>query len=205
MSPGDRTQTHWDQVWSTRDPKEVSWFQAEAAMSLELIASVVAPTASVVDVGGGASTLVDGLLARGHDDLAVLDVSAAALAQARLRLGDRADAVDWVVADVTAWTPARRYDLWHDRAVLHFLVEPGDQAAYAAVVGAAVAPGGHVVIGTFAPDGPEQCSGLDVCRHDAASVMALLPDRFRLIDERRETHLTPAGGEQRFSWVVAQG
>jgi SAM-dependent methyltransferase len=209
--------SHWESVWTTRAINDVSWFQDSPDMSLALIRSLqaaeareesVADVASVVDVGGGASSLVDALLDEGVAKVAVLDVSAAALATSRQRLGERADGVDWVVSDVLAWRPESRFEIWHDRAVLHFLTDPTDQARYAEVVDAALEPGGHVVIGTFAPDGPEACSGLPVQRHDAASVLALLGlsgRRFERVDARSEDHVTPAGAVQKFSWVVARG
>jgi SAM-dependent methyltransferase len=205
MAPELTRHTHWDQVWTSRDPAEVSWFEPSATMSRELISSVVSPPASVVDVGGGASRLVDELLDSGHEGLCVVDIAAPALEVAKARLGQAASAVDWVVADVTTWRPTRQFDVWHDRAVLHFLTDPADQAAYAATVNAAVAHGGFVVIGAFAPTGPEACSGLSVQRHDATSIMAVLGERFTLRHTREHDHITPGGAAQRFTWVVAGG
>jgi SAM-dependent methyltransferase len=205
---------HWETVWTTRDADDVSWFQQSPAMSLELIASIGEEVDSMVDIGGGASSLVDALLdpnldlVRGVGHVAVLDVSAAALATSQERLGDRADNVEWIVSDLLAWEPQRSYGLWHDRAVLHFLTDEADQDRYAAVVDAALSPGGHVVIGTFAPDGPEFCSGLPVQRHDAASVIALLERsgrQFELVTSRSEDHVTPGGAVQKFTWVAARG
>ncbi len=165
----------------------MSWFQESPAPSLDLIRSPWArPTGtSIIDVGGGASRLVDALFDEGFDRLTVLDLSEQALAASKARLGAAANKVRWLVADVTTWEPAETYDLWHDRAAFHFLTEAADRAAYASARRKAVRPGGHVIIGTFALDGPERCSGLPVQRHDAASIAAVLGDDFELIDTRR--------------------
>ena len=190
---------HWQSVYTSKAENSVSWFEAEPAVSLALIALAgTPPDAAVIDIGGGASRLVDRLLERGFADVTVLDLSAAALDAARARLGARAAAVRWLVADATSWEPARRYALWHDRAALHFLIDPADRAAYLARLRRALAPGGHVIIGTFAPDGPARCSGLPVQRYDAESLGAALGPEFQLLDSRRHTHLTPSGIEQRF-------
>ncbi len=190
---------HWQQVYRGRTPEAASWYQAEPALSLALIAAAgVTPDAGIIDVGGGASTLVDHLLDGGFRDLAVLDVAEASLAAARARLGDRADQVTWIAADVTAWSPDRQWDLWHDRAVFHFLVDAADRRAYRAALGRALAPGGHVVIATFAPDGPERCSGLPVVRYDEARLGAELGAGFRFVESRRERHHTPGGAAQEF-------
>ena len=159
-----------------------------------------AADASIIDIGGGASRLADALVAEGFHSVSVLDVSEKALATSRDRLGPRAENVAWIVADVTAWRPDKSYDLWHDRAAFHFLTEPADRAAYAECVRNAVRPGGHVIIGTFAPDGPERCSGLPVVRHDAASIGEVLGPSFKLIESRRHDHLTPGGTVQRFQF-----
>ena len=196
------TREHWDDVWSTRRADEVSWFQAEPTASLRLITGVTDPVAGVIDVGGGASRLVDGLLDAGYRDLTVLDVAAAALDQARERLGPRASAVDWVATDVTAWEPDRTFDVWHDRAVLHFLTAEVDRQRYVDVLRRSVAPDGHVVLATFAPDGPEACSGLPVRRHSAAELVELVGPGFALVEAPTELHRTPSGGEQHFQYVL---
>ncbi len=195
---------HWERVWREKRPDEVSWHQREPALSLALIeAAGLAPATPAIDVGGGASPLVDALLARGWSDLTVLDISGAALAHARARLGEAARGVRWIEADVTGWTPEPgRYGLWHDRAVLHFLTAPEARARYAERLRAALRPGGWAVIATFAPDGPERCSGLPVRRYDAALLRETLGDGLELVEERRETHRTPAGAEQRFAWFL---
>lgn len=191
--------THWSAAWRDAAPETKSWHQDDPAPSLAAIeASGIAPDRPLIDVGGGAARLVDRLLDRGWTDLSVLDVAAEALDRARDRLGARAARVRWIVADVTRWTPERAYALWHDRAVFHFLTTPEDRAAYARTLDAALAPDGQAILATFALDGPERCSGLPVQRHDAASLEAALGPGFRLVETRRETHVTPAGAEQRF-------
>jgi 2-polyprenyl-3-methyl-5-hydroxy-6-metoxy-1,4-benzoquinol methylase len=193
---------HWENVYTTKSENEVSWFQENPAPSLELI-DLAQPTSesTIVDIGGGASRLVDSLAARGFNHVTVLDLSEAALATAKARLGDKAN-VQWVAADVTRWNPTQTYDIWHDRAAFHFLTDSGDRAAYVARLKQAVRPGGHVVIGTFAIDGPERCSGLPVNRYDAASLSAELGKGFRLIDARRHQHATPWGAIQRFQFCL---
>jgi SAM-dependent methyltransferase len=195
-------EAHWNRVYETKQPNAVSWYQRSPDKSLAYIRKLTNVTQKIIDVGGGASVLVDALLDAGYERPIVLDVSAAGLERAKNRLGSRATLVEWLVADVTTAPALPPVDLWHDRAVLHFLTEPADQAAYAALAGRTVRPGGHVVLATFAPDGPEKCSGLSVQRHDGASVARLLGPSFDLSEEDREVHLTPSGGEQRFSWVV---
>ncbi len=192
---------HWQNVYETKTENEVSWFQESPTISLDLIHGTgVNQRASIIDVGGGASRLVDVLLDEGFETVTVLDVSETALATAQARLGARASKVRWVVADVTRWTPSGTFDVWHDRAAFHFLTEAKDRAAYAERISAAVRPGGNVIIGTFAPDGPERCSGLPVARHDAVSLGETLGRSFELVESRRHDHATPMGGIQRFQF-----
>jgi SAM-dependent methyltransferase len=194
-------QSHWQNVYQTKGERDVSWFQEVPTISLDLIrATGVGPNASIIDIGGGASRLVDALIAESFHSLSVLDVSEKALATSRERLGPKAANVAWIAADITEWQPGKRYDLWHDRAAFHFLTAPADRTAYAACVRTAVGPGGHVVIGTFAPDGPERCSGLPVIRHYAGSIGEMLGPSFKLIESRRHDHLTPGGTTQRFQF-----
>lgn len=198
----DRVQ-HWQGVYTTKDETAVSWYEASPRRSLDLLRRAVggAP-ASVIDVGGGASTLVDHLVAAGFRDLAVLDVSAAALAKVRSRLGAAAESVTWIVADVTRWRPPRMWDVWHDRAVFHFLTDRADQEAYLAALRAATTPGGFAILATFAPDGPERCSGLPVQRYDAATLAHRLGPDFALLVAEAAAHQTPWAAEQRFTHAL---
>ncbi len=199
-------QTHWDTVHRTRKPTEVSWYQEHAIRSLEYIHRTGVPRAGrIIDVGGGASTLVDDLLAEGFSDITVADVSAVALEVAMTRLGARSRRVTWLTADITcASLPAYTYDVWHDRAVFHFLVDAEDRARYLAQVRHAVKPGGHVIVATFATDGPDRCSGLAVRRYDPEALHAEFGDDFRLKESARETHCTPGGSEQRFVYCYCR-
>jgi 2-polyprenyl-3-methyl-5-hydroxy-6-metoxy-1,4-benzoquinol methylase len=192
---------HWEGVYATKGENEVSWFQESPSISLDLIrAANPDPSAAIIDIGGGASRLVDALLREGYQSLAVLDLSANALDAARKRIGTAAARVDWIVADVTTWQPTRSYDVWHDRAAFHFLTEPRDRAAYRERLQSAVRPGGQVIIGTFALDGPEKCSGLPVQRHDSATLATEFGASFELLDSRTETHHTPWGSTQAFQF-----
>jgi SAM-dependent methyltransferase len=192
---------HWENVYTTKSEKELSWFQETPAPSLELMALAgLSADATIIDIGGGASRLVDALVERKIGQMTVLDLSAAALDAAKQRLGERGAGVEWVVADVTTWKPSRTYDLWHDRAAFHFLTDASDRSAYVHHLKKAVRSGGHVIIGTFAPDGPEQCSGLPIMRYDAGMLGAILGIDFRLIDSRRHDHTTPWGVVQRFQF-----
>ena len=194
-------QALWEKVYTTKSEKEVSWFQENPAPSLELIALTgLSEEAAIIDIGGGASRLVDELLARKFRRLTVLDLSGAALAAARQRLGEHGADVQWVIADVTKWEPTQTYDLWHDRAAFHFLIDQFDQSAYLDRLKKAVKPRGYVIIGTFAPDGPERCSGLPIVRHDAATLAKPLGSELLLIDTRRHEHATPWGAIQRFQF-----
>lgn len=194
---------HWETVYRTKGEADVSWFEETPSLSFDLLQSIgVKPSSSIVDIGGGASRLVDVLLERGFRDLTVLDLSAEALALARRRLGDRASAVEWIAADVTEWEPERRYDVWHDRAGFHFLTSQAQQRAYVDRLDRSLRDGGHAIIGTFALDGPETCCGLPVARHDSASLATLLGEGFVLIDARRHDHVTPGGVVQRFQFSI---
>lgn len=196
---------HWNHVYQTREPGDVSWYQHRPDLSLALIAaSGVSKDAGVIDVGGGASVLVDCLLDDGYTHLAVLDVSGAALNHSRSRLGARAGTVEWFEADVTSFEPPHRFGLWHDRAVFHFLTGADDRRGYAATLHRTLQPGGTVVISTFALDGPAKCSGLDVVRYDEQAISAELGPEFQLQEVRRETHVTPWQSEQRFIYFRLQ-
>jgi 2-polyprenyl-3-methyl-5-hydroxy-6-metoxy-1,4-benzoquinol methylase len=198
MNSTDR-QAHWQNVYATKAEKEVSWFQENPAPSLEFIAAAgIARDASIIDVGGGASRLVDSLLEKGFQRIAIMDLSANALKEAKKRLGRRADGIDWIAADVTTWEPSSMYDLWHDRAAFHFLTEAADRIAYVVRLKKAVRAGGHVIIATFAPDGPEKCSGLPIVRYDPVGVASALGVEFDMVDSKRHDHVTPGGNTQRF-------
>ncbi len=200
MSPSER-QAHWESVYATKGETEVSWFQETPVPTLELLALIGATRRSaVIDVGGGASRLVDSLVSRGYEDITVLDLSQAALAVAKARLAAKSARVQWIAADITRWEPSRTYDVWHDRAALHVLTNSADQAAYLDRLRRALRGGGHAIIGTFALDGPQMCSGLPVARYDAGSLGALLGPDFVLIDARSHDHVTPRGATQRFQF-----
>jgi ubiquinone/menaquinone biosynthesis C-methylase UbiE len=196
--------THWEQVYRTRRPEEVSWFQPEARLSLDLIRSAApGPGTRIIDVGGGSSTLVDGLVAASYLDVTVLDISGTSLALARQRLRRAANRVCWLEADVLSdKLPEASFDLWHDRAVFHFLTSPFDRARYIAQVRRTVRPGGHVLVATFADDGPTKCSGLPVTRYGPSALHQTFGTGFRLLASRREEHITPAGVRQPFTYCL---
>lgn len=194
---------HWDDRYRSVAPTAVSWYEEHPTASLDMLAALdIAPRDSIIDIGGGASALVDHLLDAGHTDLAVLDLSAVALDTARHRLDDPS-AVTWIHADLLIWTPSRRWDVWHDRAVLHFLIDDHDRQTYVAQLRRCLPPGGAFVIGTFAEDGPTECSALAVRRHSAEDLIALLGD-VDVIDRRRHVHRTPSGVDQPFNWVAGR-
>ena len=190
---------HWNSVYDTKSAHEVSWYQERPEKSLDLIEGAgIGPADAVIDVGGGASTLVDTLLDRGYRDLTVLDVSASALRQSQERLGTRATGVTWTVTDVTRFKPGRQYRAWHDRAVLHFLTEAPDRARYVEVLKSALELGAYAILATFGPDGPEKCSGLPVRRYTVDMMAELLGPGFALQHSELEEHTTPGGSAQQF-------
>lgn len=204
MSAKSRAE-HWGQVYTTKDDTAVSWFQDEPHLSLALIkATGLGPGAAVIDIGGGASRLVDRLLATGYSDVTVLDIAASALTKVATRLGEAAARASMIAADITTWTPPRRYAIWHDRAVFHFLTETADRAAYHAALLSGTQTGSAVIIATFAPDGPEKCSGLPVCRYGADALAAEFSDHFDLVEAATEPHRTPGGTIQSFQYVRLQ-
>jgi ubiquinone/menaquinone biosynthesis C-methylase UbiE len=199
-------QQHWETVYTGKAADRVSWYRPHLDESLRFVeAARIDTTAAIIDVGGGASTFVDDLLDRGYSNLTVLDVSASALETAKRRLGARASAVQWVSADVTqADLPDNRYDFWHDRAVFHFLTEPAARSRYVANVRTAVKPGGHIVVATFGPHGPERCSGLEVLRFTPDALHSEFGDDFARIADSTEIHTTPWGSEQEFVYCYCR-
>jgi len=197
---------HWETIYQTKDVHSVSWFQPEARESLDLITRFAPDRAApIIDVGGGASVLVDDLLAAGYSDVTVLDVSETALEISRRRIGDAAAKVKWIAADVTdAPLRERAYAVWHDRAVFHFLTDPADRQAYVAQVERTVRPAGYVLVATFAEDGPATCSGLPVVRYSAESLHSEFGPSFRLVASAHEDHHTPAGREQSFLYCLCR-
>ncbi|KTE18372.1 class I SAM-dependent methyltransferase [Sphingopyxis indica] len=194
---------HWNGVYRSKVPEDVSWHQSEPAMSLVALDRMgLGADASIVDVGGGASRLPAALLARGFRDITILDIAASALDAARERLGEARDEVDWQVADVTAWNPARTFDIWHDRAVFHFLTEQWQRDAYRKTLLQALKPGGTLIIATFALDGPERCSGLPVRRYDPEMLAAEFGPPFEIAGDWQEDHVTPWGSVQHFCWCA---
>jgi ubiquinone/menaquinone biosynthesis C-methylase UbiE len=192
---------HWEQVYRTKAVDDVSWYQVRPAVSLKTIeASGVGKDQTIIDVGGGASVLVDFLLEAGFRRLAVLNISETALGRAKQRLGAAAAQVEWIQADVTHFDPARRFNLWHDRAVFHFLTNKDDRQHYLETLKRTVCAHGHVIIASFAIDGPSKCSGLEVVRYDASSICAELGEGFQLVEQVEETHTTPWNTKQKFSY-----
>ena len=200
------TGSHWENIYRTKAPNAVSWYRSHLDRSLALIESASPDRkAGIIDVGGGASTLVDDLLARGYRNLTVLDVSQTALDVTKTRLGESGKGVRWICADATqADLPDQAFDVWHDRAVFHFLTAPEQRNAYVSLAARAVKPGGHVIVGTFGPEGPTKCSGLDVVRYDAGSLHGEFGERFRLVQSFKELHETPFGTTQQFLYCYCR-
>jgi 2-polyprenyl-3-methyl-5-hydroxy-6-metoxy-1,4-benzoquinol methylase len=200
------TEEHWEKVYVTKAPDQVSWFRPHLETSLALIERAAGDhSASVIDVGGGASTLVDDLIARGYRNITVLDISEVALDVAKQRLGEAGKFIRWLHADVTqANLPTHSFDVWHDRAVFHFLTQPEERITYVHQVALAVKPGGHVIVSTFGPEGPHTCSGLDVMRYDAEALHDEFGGRFRLVESSKELHETPFGTTQQFLYCYCK-
>ncbi len=198
--------SHWEKVYATKTPESVSWYRAHLETSLALIERAAeSRSASIIDIGGGESTLVDDLLLRGYKNLTVLDVSQTAIEVTKKRLGQAAEQVRWLGGDVTEMELApRAYDLWHDRAVFHFLTAPERRLAYVRQVARAVKQGGHVIVSTFGPEGPTKCSGLDVMRYDAESLHGEFGGQFRLVESSKELHETPLGTTQQFLYCYCR-
>jgi len=200
------SQTHWDRIYKEKAPDAVSWYRPHLETSLDLIKKLALErTAAIIDVGGGESTLVDDLVAHGYQDITVLDISQTALDANRKRLADLSNHVKWIVGDITRidLQPAA-YDVWHDRAVFHFLTAPTDRAAYVRQVAQSVKQGGHVIVSTFGPEGPAKCSGLNVVRYDAESLHNEFGVHFRLLGSTKELHKTPFGTTQQFLYCYCR-
>lgn len=197
---------HWERIYQTKPDSEVSWYQPEATVSLDLIRRAAPDVdAPIIDVGGGASTLVDGLLDAGYRRLTVLDLAASALAVARHRLAERAARITWIESDVlTATLPPNGYRVWHDRAVFHFLTDASERARYVAKVREATSPGGYVIVASFALDGPTHCSGLEVVRYSPDTMHSQFGPGFRLVESAREEHHTPSGSMQAFVYCLCR-
>ena len=192
---------HWAKVYSEKTALEVSWYQADPTTSLQMIEQTgCSQHAAMIDVGGGASVLVDRLLQDGYDNLTVLDISGGALEFAKRRLGSKGGDVGWIEADVTHFCTPQPYDIWHDRAVFHFLTDGADREKYIATLKHSLPLGGHFILATFALGGPERCSGLDIVQYDSEKIKRELGSGFNLVDERAESHMTPAGGTQEFAY-----
>ena len=205
MTSPPATAEHWDRTYAEGDTSR-SWYQPHATVSMDLLAHAgVPPSTAIVDVGGGASTLVDDLLHANFTDVTVLDVAPTALGLASSRVGpDLARQVNWVVADIESWLPSRTYGVWHDRAVLHFMVDRHQQAAYRRALMSATAVDSIVIIAVFSTDGPQQCSGLTVRRYDEQALSIFLGDEFEVVETREVPHQTPGGAEQEFLWLMAR-
>jgi SAM-dependent methyltransferase len=193
---------HWDEAYVQKGETGVSWFEETPTVSLDLIKALPGPKDSLIDVGGGASRLAAHALRLGFGHVAVLDLSAAAIARSQMTMGSEADRVEWIVANLTTWKPGRRYDVWHDRAAFHFLTDMADRAAYVETLDAALSDTGHAIIATFALDGPERCSGLPVQRYSPETLAATLGPRFKLVNGVLHEHQTPFGSTQAFQFSV---
>lgn len=194
---------HWENIYKGKLPIEVSWYQQKPTISLELIAMCSLSTLDyVIDVGGGASALCDYLLERGYGHLTVLDLSANALEHSKQRLGDKAGLIEWQVEDVTKFSAPRHYDIWHDRAVFHFLTDESDRKKYKDVLNASVKVGGHIIIAAFSIGGPAKCSGLDIVQYDETKLKTELGKNFALVEQRTEEHFTPTGNIQLFGYFL---
>ena len=198
-SPHPGWKDHWERVYTRKTAREVSWYQSHPEHSLVLIETAGrGREASIIDVGGGASTLVDHLLTAKYRNVTVLDIAHSAIEQAKARLGDQASRVTWLEDDVTGYSPARQFDIWHDRAVFHFLTNEEDRSSYLAVLKKALKPEGQAIIATFAENGPAQCSGLNVVCYSPETLSQVLGPAYRLVETRTENHQTPHGGVQQF-------
>ncbi|OPZ23751.1 MAG: bifunctional 3-demethylubiquinone-9 3-methyltransferase/ 2-octaprenyl-6-hydroxy phenol methylase [bacterium ADurb.BinA186] len=198
----NKSEPHWENIYNLRSPKELSWFQNEPAMSLKLIKSISNNQTHIIDVGAGTSTLVDALVIDGYSNLAVLDISGTAIELVKRRLGEQANKIEWYKNDIRHFAPVYKYDVWHDRAVFHFLIDEESRKSYVTTLKKTVKKGGHLIIATFAKDGPKKCSGLDIVQYDSASIALMLGDGFKLLKTDLEMHLTPKGDKQLFNYFL---
>lgn len=196
-------EAHWQKVYREKSPEDVSWFQADPALSKKLIQQYAAPADSILDVGAGASLLVDQLIADRYSNISLLDISAEALAKTRMRLKEQKN-VNYIVSDIQNFAPKHQYHLWHDRAVLHFLTTDSACTSYRAALDIGLKKGGYFIVGTFAVGGPEKCSGLEIRQYDLERMLTLFGAGYRLVEELSEEHLTPWGSQQNFAWFVLQ-
>lgn len=201
-----KKQQHWENIYTTKAPTEVSWYQAYPELSLDLIdRSGVDKSGYIIDVGGGESTLIDFLLKNGYEDITVLDISASALNRTKARLEEKANLVTWIEADITKiQLPYNIYDIWHDRAVFHFLTDKEDRQRYIAAVKYSLKSNGRIIVATFAPDGPPRCSGLDIVRYKPETLHSEFGEEFELLDSRSEIHQTPFGTQQKFIYCYCR-
>jgi len=200
----DNTKLHWENVYTEKQPQEVSWYQKEPTVSLEIIKHFSDKNSRIIDIGGGTSMLIDYLLKIGYSNLALLDISSKAIEHVRNRIADGASNIEWFEKDITEFVPPHPYDIWHDRAVFHFLTDIESRQLYVKVLKNAVKLGAHIIIAAFAKGGPKKCSGLDIVQYDNPSIQLELGDNFILIDSKFETHITPSGNEQQFTYFVFQ-
>ena len=194
---------HWGDVYQDKTPSELSWYQKEPKLSLELIRSTnAASNDAIIDIGAGTSVLVDYLKKEHYTNLTVLDISENAITIAKKRLGKSAKSINWIVSDITKFDVFQKFSLWHDRALFHFLTDPSDRGIYVKALINAIRPEGHLIIATFAIGGPKKCSGLEIVQYDSEKMIAELGDNFKLVEERKEVHITPANKEQKFNFFL---
>lgn len=193
---------HWENIYTAKAPQELSWFQSEPTISLQIIKNLSDVNSSIIDVGGGESVLVDYLIDLGYLDMSVLDISNKAIEHVKKRLNEKAINIEWHEKDITQFIPLRTYDIWHDRAVFHFLTDQKSKDSYIKALKAATKKGSHIIIATFSKDGPTKCSGLDIVQYDDSSIESELGDQFQLLASQSEIHITPAGNEQRFIYFL---
>ncbi|HBC0466395.1 TPA: class I SAM-dependent methyltransferase [Legionella pneumophila] len=195
---------HWEGIYAEKSPENLSWFQKEPILSIKFIQKFSDNKSRIIDVGGGISTFVDHLLGLGYSHVAVLDISGKAIEHVKKRLADEASQVEWYVNDITQFTPSHTYDIWHDRAVFHFLIDEKSRKSYLNVLKNTIKSGGYVIIASFAKEGPQKCSGLDIVQYDTSSIQKEFGDEFILLESHPEIHVTPGGNEQRFIYFIFQ-